>query len=80
MEQTKRPIREISNFLIHQVIRSTRQTHLDILRDMLDRCLLNRYVDDPAVANEYSRVNIAILKKQTQLKPVDMVIEKPQTN
>ena len=63
----QRPIREISDFLIHQIQRSTRQSHLDILRDMLDRVLLQAYSGDEKLGDEYCRVDVELRTRERQL-------------
>lgn len=71
----KRPIREIADFLVHQVKKSTRQQHLDILREMLERVLLDRYAGETTLAHEYTRVDIEIRQKERSLHPNAIEVE-----
>lgn len=73
--EIKRPIREISDFLIHQIRKSTRGLHLNILREMMDRVLLERYCGNETLAHEYSRVDMEIRLRERQLQPNDVEIE-----
>lgn len=71
----KRPIREIADFLVHQVMKSTNQHHLDILRELTDRVLLERYAGEATLAHEYSRVDTEIRLKERQLHPNTIEVE-----
>lgn len=76
----KRPIREISNFLIHQIKKSTHQQHLDILRELMDRVLLERYTGEPSLAHEYSRVDVELRLRERQLETTHIeLMQKPHT-
>lgn len=64
---TKAPIREVADFLVHRIHQSTQPTHLSILRDMMDRTLLQRYSGDPELGQQYSRVDRELNIKEAQL-------------
>lgn len=60
------PIRELANFLIHQIKASTECVQLEVIKEMLDTRLLERYIDNPLLAHEYARVDLELRRKEEE--------------
>lgn len=76
----KMTLRETADCLINWAVSSTRQEHLEVLRQMMDVFIINRFRTEPDLAHEYSRVDIALRGKEMEFQPLSTPTEEFSEN